>query len=158
MVTMSKVITDDGFLVRTTGSIDETVDFLEGMTRLFLEQAKQPGAAVDMLLPERRLTVDEYNERTARSHDLCVLDTFAMQLLQLRRMQTDAAMAIAVRFGNMERLWRALQDCPSTQAQQSMLVDLSNGPGRKVGPATSRVVADFFCADRFGSTETQGDL
>ena len=139
-----------GFCVRTTLSIDDTVRYLAAMTRTLAALVRTPRTLARTLA--RPLTTYEQFDCAARPRALRVQDVFATQLLQLRRMPVDAALAVSAAYGNALALWQRYQREGDARARSTLLQDLAATDTRRVGAKTSSNVAALFtCTDYDGA-------
>lgn len=145
-----------GFRVRTTLSIDDTVRYLAATTRTLAALVRAPHTLARALA--RPLTTYAQFDGAARPRALRVQDVFATQLLQLRRMPVDAALAVSAAYGNALALWRRYQREDDARARSALLQDLAATDTRRVGAKTSSNVAALFtCTDYDGAAlSTQG--
>lgn len=135
-----------GFSVRTTLSIDDTVRYLAAMTRALAALVRTPRTLARALA--HPLTTYEQFDSAARPRALRVQDVFATQLLQLRRMPVDAALAVSAAYGNALALWQRYQREGDARARSTLLQDLAATDTRRVGAKTSSNVAALFtCTD-----------
>ena len=140
-----------GFSVRTTLSIDDTVRYLAAMTRMLAARVRTPHTLARTLA--RPLTTYEQFDCAARPRALRVQDVFATQLLQLRRMPVDAALAVSAAYGNALALWQRYQRDGDEHTRSTLLQDLAATDTRRVGAKTSSNVATLFtCTDYDGAS------
>lgn len=91
--------------------------------------------------PVRVLAFDAFTAATTKMRNFSVRDMFVRQLLQLKTLSVDKAMAIVRRYPTPSHLQRAYRECERSGAGggETLLADLEFGALRKrIGPAISR--------------------
>ncbi|KAF9794373.1 hypothetical protein SFRURICE_014593 [Spodoptera frugiperda] len=148
----------DGFKVRSTNSLNQSVRFLAMMTkRLTIRYGKMTlrnggedcdDAHDDMNFgaPQivRLMTFEYFNKSSAKTKPLTVKDTFIKLLLQLKGVSVEKALAITNRYPTPHSLIVAYYKCDQ-QEGELLLASLKYGDQtRNIGPALSKSVYHLF--------------
>ncbi|XP_066575195.1 structure-specific endonuclease subunit MUS81 [Amia ocellicauda] len=147
----------DGFQVRRTADIRESVAYLTVMTRQLqrlyqdrtltshgLEESVSPlpGRAPPCSL----LIFTEFNQGAVKNKAQTVREVFARQLMQISGVSGDKAAALLERYSTVSSLLQAYAKCPSDQEREKLLATVRYGKlQRNLGPALSRTVYQLYC-------------
>ncbi|KAH9640667.1 hypothetical protein HF086_010545 [Spodoptera exigua] len=148
----------DGFKVRSTNSLNQSVRFLAMMTkRLTIRYGKMTlrngGEECDdsdddlkFVVPRvvKLMTFEYFNKSSAKTKPLTVKDTFIKLLLQLKGVSVEKALAITNRYPTPHSLIVAYYKCDQ-QEGELLLASLKYGDQtRNIGPALSKSVYHLF--------------
>ncbi|XP_022828309.1 crossover junction endonuclease MUS81 [Spodoptera litura] len=147
----------DGFKVRSTNSLNQSVRFLAMMTkRLTIRYGKMTlrngGEECDdsddmkFIIPQavKLMTFEYFNKSSAKTKPLTVKDTFIKLLLQLKGVSVEKALAITNRYPTPHSLIVAYYKCDQ-QEGEILLASLKYGDQtRNIGPALSKSVYHLF--------------
>ncbi|KAF9422592.1 hypothetical protein HW555_001796 [Spodoptera exigua] len=148
----------DGFKVRSTNSLNQSVRFLAMMTkRLTIRYGKMTlrngGEECDdsdddlkFVVPQvvKLMTFEYFNKSSAKTKPLTVKDTFIKLLLQLKGVSVEKALAITNRYPTPHSLIVAYYKCDQ-QEGELLLASLKYGDQtRNIGPALSKSVYHLF--------------
>lgn len=154
----------DGFFVRRTSGMDETIRFLVHITtHLASVCASLPSIeAIDSVAKEApgyeymrslcarldnsRLSFKMFSALNSRSVQT-LGELFAKQLVQLRGIGSEKAAAVLELFPTVQALMAAYRSKEGGKAREMMLADVEMGPGRRVGPMASKVIYHMFCSE-----------
>ncbi|XP_020631790.1 crossover junction endonuclease MUS81-like [Orbicella faveolata] len=151
----------DGFFVKRTCDLKESVAYLTVMTRylqrlysnktLFschqgdLEQAPSIGSSGNdkMYL----MNFADFNDATVKNKVMTVSEIFAKQLMQLNGVSPDKAVAILEKYSTPKRLLDAYKAQESVKDRELLLSALKCGKNqRTLGPSLSRLIYQLFCS------------
>lgn len=151
----------DGFFVKRTRDLKESVAYLTVMTRylqrlysnktLFschqgdLEQAPSIGSSGNdkMYL----MKFGDFNDATVKNKVMTVSEIFAKQLMQLSGVSPDKAVAILEKYSTPKRLLDAYKAQESVKDRELLLSTLKCGKNqRTLGPSLSRLIYQLFCS------------
>ncbi|CAH3044617.1 unnamed protein product [Pocillopora meandrina] len=150
----------DGFFVKRTRDLKESVAYLTVMTR-YLQKfytnktlvSCHPGG-----LEEARLNNDKegtkmylmnfpvFNDSTVKNKVMTVSEVFAKQLMQLSGVSPDKAAAILDKYPTPKSLFNAYKVQKSVEDKELLLSVLKCGENqRTLGPSLSRLIYQLFC-------------
>lgn len=150
----------NGFQVRFTDNNPHSVMFLhvvsshlnklyQGKTLVSCEKKNLPQeTATAAAAGERReylMEFSEFNKMSSKSKDPTVQEIFIKQLLQLKGLSVDKAMAIANSYPTLRNLFLAYDACKSTVEREELLAGIQYGPlKRTIGSAMSKTIYQLY--------------
>ncbi|XP_048259874.1 crossover junction endonuclease MUS81-like [Haliotis rufescens] len=152
----------DGFKMKRTSGVKETVAYLTVMTRYlqsFYRTKSLQACTPEMLREldgsfhieesEKLLTTfQHFNYASVKSKDLTVRELFGKQLIQLHGMSADKAKAITDRYPTPTSIFRAYDRCISQREKEGILANIKAGKGmRNLGSAQSKQIYQLFCIE-----------
>ncbi|XP_032238437.1 crossover junction endonuclease MUS81 [Nematostella vectensis] len=149
----------DGFFVKRTQDLRESVAYLTIMTRFLQSFYKDKTllafprehldfmASYDLSSSQVPLmTFEEFSERTVKNKAMTVSEMFGKQLMQVSGMSADKAVAILNKYPTPKSLMDAYDMQPTDSHRESMLACLKYGKTqRNLGPSISRLVRMLYC-------------
>ncbi len=143
---MASIHVQDGFVVRQTDNMEQTLDYLELLT-LQLRHSYAKNASRLSTAP----TMQQFAVRSSKSKNLTVNDIFAKQLLQVRGCSPERALAIVMRYSTPMALYsayaeRKLEGANESELQALFAVWIEPHSGRRFGPVFSRELYTHFYA------------
>ncbi|KAL9953048.1 hypothetical protein ACROYT_G040399 [Oculina patagonica] len=151
----------DGFFVKRTRDLKETVAYLTVMTRYLqrlysnktlascpqggLEQARSNSTNGNdkMYL----MNFPDFNDSTVKNKVMTVSEVFAKQLMQLSGVSPDKAVAILEKYPTPKRLLDAYKAQDSVKERELLLSALKCGKNqRALGPSVSKLIYQLFCS------------
>lgn len=146
------------FQIKYTNNHWESILYLKAMTnclirhykdKLLISTAKEdiqrcsPHDATVGLLKFK-----DFYDDSSRNSGLTVRDVFIKQLLQLRTLSVERAMAIVNKYPTPRALLMAYDDCQSQEEGQLLLAAIPCGQlGRPLGVAISKIIYDFYSSE-----------
>ncbi|KAF5301832.1 hypothetical protein FQA39_LY10617 [Lamprigera yunnana] len=144
----------DNFSVKFTNELKGTVEYLASLTSILQKFYKDktlvscPKQNIaesnigDDLIP--LMSFAEFNKSSSKSHNFKVKELFIRQLLQLKGMSVEKALAIVEKYPTPLLLYRAYQNI-SQSCDENLLANLQYGKlNKKIGPVISKVVHKLF--------------
>ncbi|XP_052766912.1 crossover junction endonuclease MUS81-like [Mya arenaria] len=156
-ITNTQVI--DGFKVKRTKDVKETVAFLTVFTRylqaqfrgktLFscpLDELKEGCVQANIEDCEQKLPVfEEFNKGSVKSKALTVREMFGKQLIQLHGMSADKARAIITAYPTPSHLFCAYEGCSTQKERDNLLATLKCGKSaRNLGSLQSKQICQLY--------------
>ncbi|KAJ7360130.1 Crossover junction endonuclease mus81 [Desmophyllum pertusum] len=152
----------DGYFVKRTHDLKETVAYLTVMTRYLqrlysnktlvschqgsLEQARSSSTKGNdkMYL----MNFPDFNDSTVKNKVMTVSEVFAKQLMQLNGISPDKAVAILEKYPTPKRLLDAYEEQDSVVKDRELLLSaLKCGKNqRTLGPSLSRLIYQLYCS------------
>ncbi|KAI8575381.1 hypothetical protein K450DRAFT_262153 [Umbelopsis ramanniana AG] len=161
----------DGFFVKHTASIDETIDYLERLTNALKKdyEAQEifeiPSSAVDksdyMALKKHYRTNDPdgnylitsnlYAQLNSKSGTLTLEDMFAKFLLNIRGVSSEKAYELKKIYRTPHQLMQAFDTCVDCSEEQNLAKDATKAslPRRRWGPSLSRKLWDIWRSQEY---------
>ncbi|XP_046545078.1 crossover junction endonuclease MUS81-like [Haliotis rubra] len=152
----------DGFKIKRTSGVKETVAYLTVMTRYlqgFYRTKSLQACTPEMLREldgsfhieesEKLLTTfQHFNYASVKSKDLTVRELFGKQLVQLHGMSADKAKAITDRYPTPTSIFQAYDRCFSQKEKEGMLATIKAGKGmRNLGSVQSKQIHQLYCIE-----------
>ncbi|XP_067680602.1 crossover junction endonuclease MUS81-like isoform X2 [Haliotis asinina] len=152
----------DGFKIKGTSGVKETVAYLTVMTRYlqgFYRTKSLQACTPEMLREldgsfhieesEKLLTTfQHFNYASVKSKDLTVRELFGKQLVQLHGMSADKAKAITDRYPTPTSIFEAYDRCSSQKEKEGMLASIKAGKGmRNLGSVQSKQIHQLYCIE-----------
>ncbi|KAK5649653.1 hypothetical protein RI129_000682 [Pyrocoelia pectoralis] len=144
----------DGFNIKFTDDVRGTVNYLATFTSLLenIYKSKTLVSCPKQNLSEANvnddlvslLTFMEFNQGASKSRDFKVQELFVRQLLQLKGMSVDKALAIVEKYPTPRLLYMAYEETTESDGE-NLLSALHYGEvNKKVGAVTSKVIYQLF--------------
>lgn len=151
----------DGFFVKQTKDIKESVAYLTIMTRYLqsiytsktliaykkdhLEKMKRTFSLSDTT--HQLMTFKEFNQNSVKNKESSVNETFAKQLLQISGLSAEKALAISSMYKTPACLFEAYDNCAMTSDKEKLLAKLKYGKlERNLGPVLSKQIHQLYCS------------
>ncbi|KAG9305645.1 hypothetical protein G9A89_022567 [Geosiphon pyriformis] len=168
---MSETQVINGFFLKRTKTIDQTIDYLVAMTKIlkslhenkilyeipnnvvfrstFLELKQR--LSTSHLERSYHISYAMYSEINSKNGSLTLRDTFVKMLMTVRGISGDKALEIAKRYSTPHALNQAYESLSTEEEKKKMLKETCNKViGRKkIGPALSEKVAHIWCANSY---------
>lgn len=156
-ITNLKVI--DGFQVKRTKNVKESVAYLTVMTRYLqryyrnkrlyacsMDGVKDQAWTNDITDQEIRLMeFNEFNQGSVKSRNLSVQDMFCKHLSKVSGMSGERAMAVAQVYPTLTHLMDAYRSCPNKSVAESLLSTIKvNKSLRNLGINPSRLIHQLY--------------
>jgi len=141
-----------GFLVKRTASEQETILYLENMTKRFMDLNRKR-----CYENHSELTFGQFASAVSKSGNLTLSDLFAKQLFQLPSSNPEKVSEVIRLYPTPYLLMSAYKQILSEREGQEMLKDIEYTGGavdsdgkasvrrKKIGPAFSRALFEFYC-------------
>ncbi|XP_054707862.1 crossover junction endonuclease MUS81-like [Uloborus diversus] len=142
----------DGFLIKRTQGVKESVSYLSLMTKLIKNKYQNQtlrSASKNLLkkknVPNAFITFTEFNCSSMKNKSLTVKEMFAKHLLQFFGLSVDRAAAIVEHFPTPALFLEAYNNCETEEEQIQLVSSIKFGSFKKnIGPALSRAVHQFY--------------
>ncbi|XP_071833553.1 crossover junction endonuclease MUS81-like isoform X2 [Apostichopus japonicus] len=151
----------DGFFVKHTKDIKESVAYLTIMTRYLqsiyspktliayekdgLDRIRQPFCLAEAT--HQLMTFKEFNEKSVKNKESSINETFAKQLLQISGMSAEKALAITTIYKTPACLFDAYNVCALPADKEKLLAKVKYGKlERNIGPVLSKQVHQLYCS------------
>nr|XP_022335009.1 crossover junction endonuclease MUS81-like isoform X1 [Crassostrea virginica] len=156
-ITNLKVI--DGFQVKRTKNVKESVAYLTVMTRYLtsyyrnktlyacsMDDIKNQEWSNDITDDEIRLMeFREFNQGSVKSRNLSVQDMFCKHLSKVSGMSAERALAVTQIYPTLSHLMEAYSSCPNRKAAESLLATVKvNKSLRNLGVNPSRLIHQLY--------------
>uniref|UniRef100_A0A8C8RB42 Crossover junction endonuclease MUS81 n=1 Tax=Pelusios castaneus TaxID=367368 RepID=A0A8C8RB42_9SAUR len=150
----------DGFFVKRTRDLRESVAYLTIMTRqlnrlygnkTLVSCTKEESQGRCPLQPDSDsctlMTFQEFNEGAVKNKAQTVREVFARQLMQVSGVSGEKAAAILERYSTPASLLATYAACPDSTSQNKLLSTIKCGTlQRNLGPALSRTLSQLYCS------------
>ncbi|CAG8707670.1 13810_t:CDS:2, partial [Ambispora leptoticha] len=168
---MSETQVINGFFLKRTKNIDQTVDYLVALTgKLKSKYETQPLFVIPnsvvfrntflnlkqhlaKLHPERsyHISYEMYSEINNKHASLTVRDTFLKMLMTIKGVSAEKAIEIVKKYPTPFQFVKAFECLPDENDQKKMLSDATSSEiGRKkIQPVLSGKIAHIWCADKY---------
>jgi len=113
-----------------------------------LQSLVKTSRGLNRVITQTLTTYDEF-DHASKPQTLRVQDAFAMQLLQIRRMPAESALALSAEYGTMLSLWEQYQKEEDATKRARMLQNVQATEGRKVGIKMSSELATLFSCKNY---------
>lgn len=91
----------------------------------------------------------QFSVSTTKMRNFRIRDLFVRQLLQLKTLTIDKALAIVQHYPTPSRLLRKYAECKDQKEAESLLANILFGPTRKpIGPMISKCLYHFYHAQQ----------
>jgi len=153
----------EGFFVKETSDIFDSVQYLSLMTAQLTnlyrnktlnavsmdtyKELKCAGTFEDVIRPDQQYlyTFDEFHINTDKNKVLTVREMFAKQLMQLKGVSTERALAITQNYPTPCLLLAAFNRCYSSNGKENLLSNIEFGKNKKkIGNAISKQVSILY--------------
>lgn len=156
-ITNLKVI--DGFQVKKTKNVKESVAYLTVMTRYLQSYYKDKrlyACSIDDIKDQvwtnditdrevRLMEFNEFNQGSVKSRNLSVQDMFCKHLSKVSGMSGERAMAVAQVYPTLTHLMDAYRSCPNKSVAESLLSTIKvNKSLRNLGINPSRLIHQLY--------------
>ncbi|KAJ8045267.1 Crossover junction endonuclease MUS81 [Holothuria leucospilota] len=150
----------DGFYVKHTKDIKESVAYLTIMTRYLqslystktlIAYKKQDLEKMNVEFSlsddtQQLMAFKDFNQNSIKNKESTVNETFAKQLLQISGLSAEKALAIITTYKTPALLLQAYDQCALSADQEKLLAKLKYGKlQRNLGPALSRQIQKLYC-------------
>ncbi|CAG8435529.1 3689_t:CDS:2 [Ambispora gerdemannii] len=168
---MSETQVINGFFLKRTKNIEQTVDYLAALTRRFKSKYESQSLFIipnnvifrntflDLkrylakLHPERsyHISYEMYSEINSKRASLTVRDTFVKMLMTIKGVSAEKALEIVKKYPTPFQFVKALECLLDENDQKKMLSDATSFEiGRKkIQPVLSGKIAHIWCADEY---------
>ncbi|XP_067400191.1 crossover junction endonuclease MUS81 isoform X2 [Emydura macquarii macquarii] len=150
----------DGFFVKRTHDLRESVAYLTIMTRhlsrlygskTLVSCTKEESQGRSPFQPYSDcctlMTFQEFNEGAVKNKAQTVREVFARQLMQVSGVSGEKAAAILERYSTPASLLAAYSACPDPKSRDKLLSTIKCGKlQRNLGPALSRTLSQLYCS------------
>ncbi|XP_077863715.1 structure-specific endonuclease subunit MUS81-like [Saccoglossus kowalevskii] len=149
----------DGFYVKRTGELKQSVAYLTVMTRyLQSEYARKTLTAyskdyLDSLdsrpdvhcSQQMMMSFSEFDQMTIKNKAMTVTEMFAKQLMQISGLSAEKAKSILEKYRTPQGLLAAYGGIPENSGKEKLLANLKYGKSqRNLGPSVSRMVYQLY--------------
>ncbi|GFU51335.1 crossover junction endonuclease MUS81 [Nephila pilipes] len=143
----------DGFLVKRTQGIKESVSYLSLMTKMLrskyqnltLISGSREAVQKKSLSSNIFLNFKEFNCSSMKNKSLTVKEMFAKHLLQFFGLSVDRAAAIVDEFSTPSKFFEAYEKCNSENEKIQLISSIKYGLQKKnIGPALSKSLLQFY--------------
>lgn len=149
--------TQNGFCVKFTKSHRDTMAYLIQLTNMLNEMYLNKelivkSSASCLSTDPNRVPVIEFNEfnkNSLKMRNFTIRDLFIRQLLQLRTLSLDKALAIVQHYPTPKSLLLAYNDCKDQREGENLIAKIEYGQLRKcIGPIISKCLYHFYNAQQ----------
>lgn len=144
-----------GFQVRFTENNPHSVMFLHVMTETLKKLFKYKTLIscekkdLDACYGDKLMEFKEFNKASTKSKDPTVQEIFIKQLLQLKGLSVDKAVAIAEVYPTPRSLFREYRMCITQKEAEDMLAGIQFGALKKtIGPVISKTIYQLYCNEK----------
>ncbi|KYQ50197.1 Crossover junction endonuclease MUS81 [Trachymyrmex zeteki] len=145
-------VVQDGFTVKYTRNHKDSMSHLSCITKILIKiykDKKLVGCKKEHLTQTdnvgnaiRLMEFKEFNKASSKQRTFKVSEMFIRQLLQLKGMSIDKAMAIVERYASPQILITALEN--SGKNGEQLLANIQVDKKRRLGPTISKVIYQFY--------------
>ncbi|CAG8552039.1 18251_t:CDS:2 [Gigaspora rosea] len=141
----------NGYFLKRTATIDQSIDYLVRMTRMLKEMYEN----LATLHPHHTylVTYSSYSDLNSKSKPLTLKDTFVRMLMTIRGISVDKAAEIIKNYPTPRKLIQEFNSLTNEDDKKKMIMNACNGIIRrkKIGPSLSDKIYQIWCANNYHS-------